>query len=101
MANGTLKVENIQTSSGSGTITLGQSGETITIPNTATVSGAMSNTPAFRAVNSANQTLSTGTWTKINFDTVEFSTGTYDTSNTRYVNIYSSDTAVTLLEIAG
>ena len=30
MANGTLKVENIQTSSGSGTITLGQSGETIT-----------------------------------------------------------------------
>ena len=30
MANGTLKVQNIQTSSGSGTITLGQSGETIT-----------------------------------------------------------------------
>ena len=30
MANGTLKVSNIQTSSGSGTITLGQSGETIT-----------------------------------------------------------------------
>ena len=29
MANGTLKVSNIQTSSGSGTITLGQSGETI------------------------------------------------------------------------
>ena len=31
MANGTLKVENIQTSSGSGTITLGQSGETVNI----------------------------------------------------------------------
>ena len=30
MANGTLKVSNIQTNSGSGTITLGQSGETIT-----------------------------------------------------------------------
>jgi len=30
MANGTLKVQNIQTSSGTGTITLGQSGETIT-----------------------------------------------------------------------
>ena len=30
MANGILKVSNIQTSSGSGTITLGQSGETIT-----------------------------------------------------------------------
>jgi len=33
MANGTLKVSNIQTSSGSGTITLGQSGETVTIPS--------------------------------------------------------------------
>lgn len=30
MANGTLKVSNIQTSSGSGTITIGQSGETVT-----------------------------------------------------------------------
>jgi hypothetical protein len=84
MADGTLKVGTITTSSGSGTITLGQSGETVTIPNTATVSGAMSNTPAFRAVNSANQTLSTTAWTKINFDTVEFSTGTYDTSNSRW-----------------
>ena len=31
MANGTLKVSNIQTSSGSGTITIGQSGETINV----------------------------------------------------------------------
>jgi len=31
MANGILKVSNIQTSSGSGTITLGQSGETIAL----------------------------------------------------------------------
>jgi len=31
MANGTLKVQNIETSSGSGTITLGQSGETIAL----------------------------------------------------------------------
>ena len=31
MENGTLKVSNIQTSSGSGTITLGKSGETINI----------------------------------------------------------------------
>ena len=34
MANGTLKVSNIQTSSGSGTITLGQSGETIACSGT-------------------------------------------------------------------
>ena len=33
MADGTLKVGTITTSSGSGTITLGQSGETITIPS--------------------------------------------------------------------
>ena len=36
MADGTLKVGTITTSSGSGTITLGQSGETITIPSGAT-----------------------------------------------------------------
>ena len=33
MANGTLKVSNIETSSGSGTITLGQSGETVDLSN--------------------------------------------------------------------
>jgi hypothetical protein len=36
MADGTLKVGTITTSSGSGTITLGQSGETITVPSGAT-----------------------------------------------------------------
>ena len=40
MANGTLKVSNIETSSGSGTITLGQSGETISIPSGATISNS-------------------------------------------------------------
>ena len=40
MANGTLKVSNIQTSSGSGTITIGQSGETI--------AGIVTNTPSFQ-----------------------------------------------------
>ena len=40
MANGTLKVSNIQTSSGSGTITLGQSGETVTIPSGCTISNS-------------------------------------------------------------
>jgi len=36
MADGTLKVGTITTSSGSGTITLGQSGETISVPSGAT-----------------------------------------------------------------
>jgi len=39
MADGTLKVGTITTSSGSGTITLGQSGETVTIPSGVTMSG--------------------------------------------------------------
>ena len=40
MANGTLKVENIQTSSGTGTVTIGQSGETTTVASdTLNVSG--------------------------------------------------------------
>jgi hypothetical protein len=39
MADGTLKVGTITTSSGSGTITLGQSGETVNIPSGVTMSG--------------------------------------------------------------
>ena len=37
MADGILKVGQIQTSSGSGTITIGQSGETISIPSGSTL----------------------------------------------------------------
>jgi hypothetical protein len=40
MADGILKVGTITTSSGSGTITLGQSGETITIPSGATLTNS-------------------------------------------------------------
>ena len=40
MADGTLKVGQIITSSGSGTITLGQSGETVTIPTGATITNS-------------------------------------------------------------
>ena len=64
MANGTLKVSNIQTSSGSGTITLGQSGETIAL-------GATTNnllTPTFFIIKSATQAISASTLTKVTFD---------------------------------
>ncbi len=40
MANGTLKVSNIETSSGSGTITIGQSGETVTVPSGVTITNS-------------------------------------------------------------
>ena len=83
MANGTLKVSNIQTSSGSGTITLGQSGETVTIPSGATVSGAGANTPAFEAtLSSGDVSLSTDTATKLNINSEIYdSDSCYDNSS--------------------
>ena len=69
MANGTLKVGTITTSTGSGTIT---------IPSGVTLSGGgIDNTPAFSASIGSNQTLSDATDTKANFDTERF-----DTNNT-------------------
>ena len=86
MANGTLKVSNIETSSGSGTITLGASGETVDLSTaTMTLNSTMKATPAFSARMSANQTLSDSTWTKANFDTELLdSDGKYDTSHYRF-----------------
>ena len=73
MANGTLKVENIQTSSGSGTITLGQSGETIALG-----SGVTSNLlyPSFMVFNNATtQNISNSVWTEVTiYDDVLYDT---------------------------
>jgi len=89
MANGTLKVSNIETSSGSGTITIGQSGETITIPSGATITNSgtatgfgETNTPYFQAYRgSSEQTLGSGSWTKIQINTeVVDSASAYDNS---------------------
>ena len=91
MANGTLKVSNIQTSSGSGTITLGQSGETISIPSGCTItnSGTQTgfggaNTPAFSAKMSGTQTISHNTSTKVTFDTEVFDTDSAYDHSTNY-----------------
>ena len=65
MANGTLKVSNIQTSSGSGTITIGQSGETISIPSGATVSGAGANAPYFYGEVASQTEITRATDTKV------------------------------------
>jgi len=91
MADGILKVGTITTSSGSGTITLGQSGETVTIPSGATVNMSSAtqtgvggtNTPAFLAIRSSNQgNVADNTWTKIQFNTEKFDTdNTYDNSS--------------------
>ena len=84
MADGILKVGTITTSSGSGTITLGQSGETVTIPSGATVSGAMSNTPAFEAFLSANQSIADNATDKVLCNTEVFDTNNAYDNSTNY-----------------
>ena len=61
MADGTLKVGTITTSTGSGSIT---------IPSGVTLSGGgLANTPAFIAYNSANQSISNTTYTVYQYNT--------------------------------
>jgi len=86
MADGTLKVGTITTSSGSGTVTLGQSGETVDFSNaTTTLNSAMKNTPAWKMGMSGQQSLGYNTTTKINFDTSIIDTDSgVDTTNKRY-----------------
>ena len=90
MANGTLKVSNIQTSSGSGTITIGQSGEPISIPSGATITNSGTatgfggtNAPRFLALksNSADQTISDATGTQVTFDVEVFDSNNAFASN--------------------
>ena len=81
MANGTLKVENIQTSSGSGTITLGQSGETIALGSGVT---SKMNQPAFQAYLSSAQSVTDDTDTKVQCDTESFDTDNCYDNSTNY-----------------
>jgi len=92
MANGTLKVSNIQTSSGSGTITLGQSGETISVPsgvtftNSGTATGfGGNNTPMFLVSGgSGNQTISHASGT-----TIVYNQEIIDTDNAFASNVFT------------
>ena len=81
MADGTLKVGTITTSSGSGTITIGQSGETVTVTN-GIMSGHMY--PAFEAYLSANQSINDITDTKVQFNTEVFDTDNCYDNSTNY-----------------
>ena len=87
---GTIKTTNIQSISGSGTVTLGVSGETFTVPSGVTVNMSSAtqtgvggaNTPAFSAYLNADQTITDNTFTKIQFDTEVIDTdSTYDNSS--------------------
>ena len=91
---GTLKTTNIQTITGSGTLTLGTSGETITIPsgvtmtNNGAVSGTATNYPAFGLnFNGANLPGAQNVSTKIpsaNITMVYNVGNAFDTSNSRF-----------------
>ena len=93
----TLKVDTILKRTGTGTITLGQSGDTIAMPaatlttalpvaqggtGSTTLAGAgLVNTPAFEVQLSGNQSTSADTWTKVTFDTELFDTDNTFASN--------------------
>ena len=89
----TLKVDEILKRTGTGTITLGQSGDTISIPSGATLNSAgtntlegIANTPMFHAYMSGNQSISNSSNTKIAFDSERIDTDSaFDTSNNRFV----------------
>jgi hypothetical protein len=69
---------------GSTTLTMPTTDGTV-ITNNSTV-GDLPKGPAFQAWLSANQTLSTSAWQKVNFDTTEFdTTSDFDTVNYRYI----------------
>ena len=74
MADGILKVGTITTSSGSGTITLGQSGETVDMSNATQTGVGGVNTPAFEAYTTSQTSLSDNTETKVLFGTEVFDT---------------------------
>ena len=77
----TLKVDTILKRTGTGTITVGQSGDTISIPSGATLNSAgtntlegIANTPAFQVNLGSNDTISNDTYTKVDFGTVTLDT---------------------------
>jgi thiol:disulfide interchange protein len=76
MADGTLKVGTITTSSGSGTIT---------IPSGVSLSGGVANTPAFEANMSSSQSVAQNTLTIAAYNAENFDTdNAYDTSTYKF-----------------
>ena len=90
----TLKVDTILKRTGTGTITLGQSGDTISIPSGATadlssstvsLNSTMKMTPAFQATNPQNGSVANSTEVLLSFNTEIYDTDSaYDTSTYRF-----------------
>jgi hypothetical protein len=89
---GTIKTTNIETITGSGTLTLGQSGETISVPSGATLDLSSAtqtgvggdNTPAFFAQLSADQSIANNTFAKANINSELFDTDNCYDNSTNY-----------------
>ena len=86
-----VKTDKLSPRTASGTVTLGTSGDTFSIPSgvTLTNSGTASgfggdNTPAFQAYLSANITLPDNTWTKIQANTEDIDTDSAYDNSTNY-----------------
>ena len=86
----TLKVDTILKRTGTGTITVGQSGDTISVPTGATLSvagssiTAVDNTPAFLVTRSGSQSIADSTTTKIQWNSELFDTDNTFDSTTNY-----------------
>jgi len=89
---GTIKTTNIEPIADNGTVTLGSSGDTFTIPSGVTMvnNGTQTgfggvNTPAFEAYDESIQSMSDYTWTKLDVATENFDTNNnFDNSAMRF-----------------
>ena len=88
---GTIKTTNIEPIANNGTVTLGSSGDTITVPSGVTIAnsgtatgfgGTM--TPAFAVKKSSNQTIASTTGTKMQLDSEIFDTDNKYDNSTNY-----------------
>ena len=79
----TLKVDTILKRTGTGTITLGQSGDTIDLsnPTSVTLNSTMKNRPALLVTNSGNQSIGNASNTLVTFDTETLDTNSAFASN--------------------
>ena len=79
---GTIKTTNIEPIADNGTVTLGSSGDTFTLGSGVVQSNL--NYPAFEAVRTSSQSLTTNTQIKLQFDTENFDTDNAYDNSTNY-----------------
>jgi len=91
---GTIKTTNIEPIANNGTVTLGSSGDTFTVPSGVTVNMSSAtqtgvggaNTPYFSVYKSSGQTINHNSTTKVTFSTAdtESASGVFDLSNNKF-----------------